>query len=62
MSDVNSTVREQTRKVLLKLTPQEATLLSRVLKLEHDFLHQKQPRIKDDLLRVVREVVKDIPR
>jgi hypothetical protein len=60
--DPQSSVREKTKEVLLGLTQQEGALLSRILKLERDFLHQKRPRIKDELLRAVREVVKEIPR
>jgi hypothetical protein len=51
-------VRDQTLAVLRELSEAERTLLSRVLRIERDHLHQLQPQLKDDLLRAVREVYK----
>lgn len=41
-----------------KLSPQEQDLLVRVLKIEREKLYLERPRVKDDLLRAVREVFK----
>jgi hypothetical protein len=43
---------------LKKLSTQEQDLLVRVLKVERDKLYQEKPRVKEDLLKAVREVYK----
>lgn len=43
---------------LRKLSRQEQELLARVLKIERDKLWQERPRVKEDILRAVREVYK----
>ena len=43
---------------LKKLSRQEQELLVKVLKIEREKLYQERPRVKDDLLRAVREVIK----
>ncbi len=51
-------VQEQIRAHLLSLSPEERVLLSKILQIERDNLHQQKPRIREDLLRAVREVIK----
>ncbi len=59
MSEVRrQEVREQTRAVLAKLSRPERQLLSRILKIEHEHVHLKRPRVKDEMLRAVRENIK----
>jgi hypothetical protein len=41
-----------------KLSPKEQDLLARVLKIEREKLYLERPRVKEDLLRAVREVFK----
>ena len=53
-NDVNAKIRE----LLLDLPESERRLLNRVLKLEYENLHLKQPRMKDEILQAVREIVK----
>jgi hypothetical protein len=54
MSDVN----EQVRKLLVSLSIEERQFLNRVLKIEHEVLYSSRPRVAEDLLKAVREVVK----
>ena len=54
MSDVN----EEVRQLLATLSGEERQLLSRVLKIEHDVLYSSRPRVREDLLKAVREVIK----
>ncbi len=54
MSDVN----EKVRQLLMTLSIEERQLLGRVLKIEHEVLYSAKPRVRDDLMRAVREVVK----
>ena len=51
-------VREQIVEVLKELNEQERELLSRVLRIERDKLYQERPRVKEEILRAVREVIK----
>ena len=62
MSESKSAVRERMRQVLLTLTEQERKLLTEVLRIEKDYLHQKQPQLRDELLRAVRQTIKEIPQ
>lgn len=43
---------------LMKLSETERKLLARFLQIEKENLHLSKPRVKDDLLRAVREVIK----
>lgn len=54
MSNVNDKVKQ----LLVSLTPEERQFLSRVLKIEHEMLYSLRPRVGDDLLKAIREVVK----
>lgn len=54
MSDVN----EKVRQLLVSLSTEERQLLGRVLKIEHEVLYSAKPRVRDDLLKAVREVIK----
>jgi hypothetical protein len=46
------------KKILGDLTPAELKLAYHVIKIEKDNMHIQKPRIKDDMLKVVREVIK----
>lgn len=50
-------VRQAKLKVLLDLSKEEQRLLSRVLRVEAENLHMERPRVKDDLLKIVREEI-----
>lgn len=54
MSEVNDKVRQ----LLLSLNPEERLFLNRVLQIEHEMLYSAKPRVGEDLLKAVREVVK----
>lgn len=54
MSDTSNKVVE----LLKGLTDQEKELMKRALKIERDWLWSEKPRVKEDLLRAVREVIK----
>jgi hypothetical protein len=54
MSEVNDKVRQ----LLLSLSQEERQFLNRVLQIEHEMLYSAKPRVGDDLLKAVREVVK----
>lgn len=54
MSDVN----DQVKQLLLSLSTEERQFLSRVLQIEHEMLYSSKPRVGDDLLKAIREVVK----
>lgn len=51
-------VREAVIEVLKGLDETEQRLLNAVLRLEHEKLYQKQPRLTNDLVRIVQETVK----
>ncbi len=51
-------VRERTLEILQGLSESEQQLLSRVLKTEHEHVHLKRFRAKEDMLRAVRETIK----
>lgn len=54
MSDINERVKEH----LLSLSNEERQFLNRVLKIEHDLLYSAKPRVAEDLLKAVRDIVK----
>lgn len=63
MVDHKASVREKTKEVLLRLTEEERRVLSAVLKIERDNLHLRKPHgVRDDLLKAVREIVKELPQ
>jgi len=51
-------LKKQIMTILKGLNEKERELLSRVLIIEKDKLYQDRPRVKDDLLKAVREVYK----
>jgi hypothetical protein len=51
-------VRERTRDVLESLSTPERKLLTQILRIEHENVHLKKPRVKEDMLRAVRETIK----
>jgi len=53
-----STIGEKVADLLHELTPEEQQLLSRILKVEQEKLYQKQPQVREDLMRAVRDVIK----
>ena len=53
-----STIKERVAKLLQGLAPEEQQLLSRVLRIEQEKLYQKQPQVREDLMRAVRETIK----
>lgn len=62
MSETKATVKEKTIQILKELSEEERKVFSAVLKIERDRLHQKKPhRMKEDLLKVVRDLIKEVP-
>ena len=53
-----SDVKRRVQALLQDLSTEERQLLNRVLRLEHEHLHQQKPRLKEDLMRVAREIIK----
>lgn len=56
-----TTVRDEMKNVLLKLTEDERKLLSRVIQVERENLHQKAPQkaiVRGDLVKAVKETIK----
>ena len=54
MSEISAKV-----EVLLQsLSLEERQLLSRVLKIEHEVLYSAKPRVREELIKAVREVIK----
>lgn len=52
------TVKEKVTQLLKTLSPDEQILLSKVLSIEKERLHQKQPQVKEEMLKAVREAIK----
>ncbi len=55
---MSDSIKPRVLEAIKKLNPQEQDLLARVLKVEREKLYQERPRVKEDLLRAVREVFK----
>ncbi len=53
-----TSVKDKVQDLLNQLSPEERQLLGRVLKVEKEYLYQQKPRVKDDLMRAVREIIK----
>jgi mRNA-degrading endonuclease RelE of RelBE toxin-antitoxin system len=53
-----SEVREKVLEILKRLDETELRYLSEVLRIEKDNLYLSKPRVTDDMLRAVREIVK----
>lgn len=51
-------IKPRVLEAIQRLNPQEQDLMARVLKIEREKLYLERPRVKDDLLRAVREVFK----
>ena len=49
-------VHDKIKSILLSLTEREQSLLSAVVRIERDNLHIKQPNLKSDLLKKVKEL------
>ena len=50
-------IKEQIRQVLVDLSKDEQRLLSDVLRVEAAHLDQKNPRVTDDILKLVKQVI-----
>lgn len=55
-------VREKTRAILMRLSEPERRLLSAILQKEREYLHQKMPHIRQDLMNIVRQNIKEVPK
>lgn len=55
---MNQTINPRVLEALKSLNQKDQELLARVLRIERDKLYQERPRVKEDLLRAVREVYK----
>ena len=55
---VKQDIIDQVKNILKSLEEQERRLFSRVVKIERDNLHLPKPKVKDEILRAVREVIK----
>jgi hypothetical protein len=62
MADSKTALREKTKDILFRLTEEERRVFCEVLKIERDTLHQKRPRIREELLKAVRDIVKELPQ
>ena len=52
----HSKVQDEIKSILLSLNEREQALLSAVVRIERDQLHIKQPNVKSDLLKKVKEL------
>ena len=52
----HSKVQEEIKSILLSLTEREQALLSAVVRIERDHLHIKQPNLKSELLKKVKDL------
>lgn len=57
MSDTRDDIKERFLTVLKGLTPEERKLFSEVLRAETLRLNEKSPNMKDELLKLVRQVI-----
>lgn len=53
-----SEVQEKVKRLLQSLSGEERQLLGRVLKIEHEVLYREKPRVREELLKATREVIK----
>lgn len=58
MSSSSTDTQEKIREVLLRLSKRERVLLSRVVRLERENLHIRQPSLKAPLLDAVKDTIK----
>ena len=52
----HSKVQDEIKSILLSLNEREQALLSAVVRIEREQLHIKQPNVKSDLLKKVKEL------
>jgi hypothetical protein len=57
MSEERDEIREQFLAVLKELTPDERKLFGEVLRAENARLSEKSPNLRDELLKIVRQVI-----
>ena len=50
-------IKERIRAVLKGLSPDEQRLLNHVLKTEQAHLNQKNPKLTDDIVKIVKQVI-----
>jgi hypothetical protein len=53
-------LRERLTQIFAPLNKDEVNLFKEVLKIERDQLHLKRPRVKDDILSKVKEIIKHV--
>lgn len=53
-----SSVNERVKALLQTLSTEERQLLNRVLKIEYEMLYSARPRVKEDLMKAARDVIK----
>jgi len=58
MSQSREKVKAAIYQVLSALSEDERKLFSQTLKLEGENLHQKRPHLRDDLVKLVKQVIK----
>jgi hypothetical protein len=57
MSDEAEEIKAKFRAVIAALSVDERSLFSEVLKIEHAHLSEKNPNLREDILKVVRQVI-----
>jgi len=55
---VKKDVIDEVKNILMGLKEEERRLLSKVVQIERDNLHLQKPKVKDDILKAVQEVIK----
>lgn len=58
MTSRREEVRRRIREAMSELDDAEKHLLNRVLQIEQENLHMTRPRVKEDLLKAVRDTIK----
>jgi hypothetical protein len=57
MNDDVDDIKAKFRAVLVSLSIDERRLLSEVLRKEHEHLSEKNPNLREDILKIVRQVI-----
>jgi hypothetical protein len=54
----NKSVESEIQEILDSLSKNDQSILARVIKIERDHLHIENPRVKEEILSALREVIK----
>jgi hypothetical protein len=55
-------LKERLKQAIQPLSKQEIVLFNSILRIEHGNLHLQRPRVKHDMLKIVQDSLKTLPR